>query len=362
MAQYPIKMLKDEQGNPFVPLVSPEAVRDVLNRDWESMIKDKMDQLDPMPAPSEDLLNKIVQYKGTTTGNYTQGYFYKCVSDGASVPAYSWELVNVQDLSNYLAKDNSSIYNPISDYNPATKKYVDDEVGTKQNIIDSTHKLSADLIDDSSTTNKFVTASDKTNWNSKGTYSKPSGGIPSTDLASGVQTSLGKADTALQSSDLDNYLSKTNTTSYTPSANYHPATKKYVDDNIVNDTYSTSETATNKVWIDGKTIYRKVIYISAFPTYVAPSSTDGYGGMQEYDTGVPNMETPINMYGMYRDTSSSNPQATWPVCNTYNFSGADRRIDTRLRNDGTKVTITYGNHDFSNYKGYIILEYTKTTS
>lgn len=33
--------------------------------------------------------------------------------------------------------------------------------------------------------------------------------------------------------DLSNYLSKTNTTSYTPTANYNPATKKYVDDNIV---------------------------------------------------------------------------------------------------------------------------------
>lgn len=33
---------------------------------------------------------------------------------------------------------------------------------------------------------------------SKGTYSKPSGGIPKTDLASAVQASLGKADTALQ--------------------------------------------------------------------------------------------------------------------------------------------------------------------
>lgn len=32
----------------------------------------------------------------------------------------------------------------------------------------------------------------------KGTYSKPSGGIPKTDLASAVQTSLGKADTAYQ--------------------------------------------------------------------------------------------------------------------------------------------------------------------
>lgn len=34
---------------------------------------------------------------------------------------------------------------------------------------------------------------------SVGTYSKPSGGIPASDLASAVQTSLGKADTALQS-------------------------------------------------------------------------------------------------------------------------------------------------------------------
>lgn len=44
-----------------------------------------------------------------------------------------------------------------------------------------------------------ISSSDISNWNAKGTYSKPSGGIPSTDLASAVQTSLGKADTALQS-------------------------------------------------------------------------------------------------------------------------------------------------------------------
>ena len=37
-------------------------------------------------------------------------------------------------------------------------------------------------------------------------YQKPSGGIPATDMASGVQTSLGKADSALQSSDIDSTL------------------------------------------------------------------------------------------------------------------------------------------------------------
>lgn len=47
-----------------------------------------------------------------------------------------------------------------------------------------------------------VTESTVSNWGftkNTGTYSKPSGGIPKTDLASAVQTSLGKADTALQS-------------------------------------------------------------------------------------------------------------------------------------------------------------------
>ena len=41
------------------------------------------------------------------------------------------------------------------------------------------------------------TSAQITAWNAK--YDKPSGGIPKTDLASAVQTSLGKADTALQS-------------------------------------------------------------------------------------------------------------------------------------------------------------------
>ena len=41
--------------------------------------------------------------------------------------------------------------------------------------------------------------SDLANDSGFGTYSKPSGGIPASDLASAVQTSLGKADTALQS-------------------------------------------------------------------------------------------------------------------------------------------------------------------
>ena len=42
-----------------------------------------------------------------------------------------------------------------------------------------------------------------------GTYTKPSGGIPASDLASAVQTSLGKADTALQTAPVASVAGKT---------------------------------------------------------------------------------------------------------------------------------------------------------
>lgn len=43
-----------------------------------------------MPEAGEDLLDEIAQYIGATTSDYTNGYFYKCVSDGETTPTYSW--------------------------------------------------------------------------------------------------------------------------------------------------------------------------------------------------------------------------------------------------------------------------------
>lgn len=55
-------------------------------------------QYDVMPIAGEDYLNKIVQFTGTTDSTYTNGYFYKCVSNGQQEPTYSWEQTNVQDM------------------------------------------------------------------------------------------------------------------------------------------------------------------------------------------------------------------------------------------------------------------------
>lgn len=41
------------------------------------------------------------------------------------------------------------------------------DISGKQDVIDTSHKLDADLVDDTTSTNKFVTASDKSTWNGK---------------------------------------------------------------------------------------------------------------------------------------------------------------------------------------------------
>ena len=50
-------------------------------------------QMAIMPAASSSELGNIYQFIGITDANYTNGYFYKCVSDGT---AYAWEQIDVQ--------------------------------------------------------------------------------------------------------------------------------------------------------------------------------------------------------------------------------------------------------------------------
>jgi hypothetical protein len=53
-------------------------------------------QVTTMPTASAALLSTVVQFIGETSGGYTHGYFYECVSDGEETPTYSWQQTNVQ--------------------------------------------------------------------------------------------------------------------------------------------------------------------------------------------------------------------------------------------------------------------------
>lgn len=51
-------------------------------------------QYDTMPIPSASNVGQILQYIGTSTSSYTNGYFYECVNDGG---VYKWVAKSVQD-------------------------------------------------------------------------------------------------------------------------------------------------------------------------------------------------------------------------------------------------------------------------
>ena len=71
-------------------------------------------QVETMPTATVDNLGNIVQYVGTTTPNYTNGRFYKCVYDGVSV--YSW-VVAEDYINNGITTANTNANNVVVDNN-----------------------------------------------------------------------------------------------------------------------------------------------------------------------------------------------------------------------------------------------------
>ena len=102
--------------------------------------------------------------------------------------------------------------------------------------------------------------------------------------------------------------------------------------------YDDAETDTGKKWIDGKTIYRKIISIDALPntTY------------QSYAHNISNIDTIIDFYGI---TKITNDNAARKI--GYSGSGINGFI-VSLSN----VNITT-NSDMSGFSAYVFIEYTK---
>lgn len=94
------------------------------------------------------------------------------------------------------------------DSNFYKKTQVDTKLNTKQNTLVEGQYVS---FEDTATTTTINVLIPKVNTEIDGLMSK-------------------EDKSKLDGINMNNYLSKTNTTSYTPTSNYHPATKKYVDD------------------------------------------------------------------------------------------------------------------------------------
>jgi hypothetical protein len=160
------------------------------------------------------------------------------------------------DKSNVIEKDNTTPFTPDSDYEPATKKYVDDAVieagagdmtksvydpsGINSNTFDVDNHTNgtSNKVYTTAEKNKLATiesgaTADQTGLEIKTAYELQENTNAFTDaektkLASQSGVNTGDQDIsalALKS----NVIEKNSTTAYTPTLDYHPANKKYVD-------------------------------------------------------------------------------------------------------------------------------------
>lgn len=162
--------------------------------------------------------------------------------------------------TDFLNLNNESIYTPTSDYNPATKKYVDDNILLEQLPIlriDETNKRIYVNCNNMGTYKKYFVPNKYANvYGFSFIYTNEDGSEKEIALVGGAITRddfilcarntdtlfiliLGGTDkytytksTKTLEKSLYGYLKIGNTQEYVPTENYNPATKKYVDDKV----------------------------------------------------------------------------------------------------------------------------------
>ena len=109
--------------------------------------------------------------------------------------------------------------------------------------------------------------------------------------------------------------------------------------------YSTTEVKTNRVWIDNKPIYRKVIDIGALPNATAKA----------VNHNISNIDKIIYQYAIACDSNGLTYSV--PHVGAPNM-GSSMTMALRSNKEWVQV---YCSANMSSYSGYYILEYTKTT-
>lgn len=125
--------------------------------------------------------------------------------------------------------------------------------------------------------------------------------------------------------------------------------KRVVNNNATEmvDTYSTTETKTNKVWIGNKPIYRKVLDI----TNIGASGN-------EYNHGISNFGTLIDVYGSWDGIVDGRQ----PLVRTLPASDANNAYAVSIGDiTDTSFRLHYGARISGISHVYIIFEYTKTS-
>ena len=89
----------------------------------------KLGITDTLPEPSADYRGKYILLKD----NVNRDRLFACLFDNSE---FKW-IEFKSDIDNVLTKDNTTEYAPITDYNPATKKYVDESKSDKISALEA---------------------------------------------------------------------------------------------------------------------------------------------------------------------------------------------------------------------------------
>jgi len=170
------------------------------------------------------------------------------IKDSRAVINTNFENLNTDKVEkdNVLEKDNTTVFVPTADYHPATKKYVDDTIpsipvtsvaGKTGAVLLVKADVGLGNVDNTSDVNKPISTATQAALDGK----QASMGSDDNYVTDAEKVIIGNT-SGSNTGDQDlsalalksNVLEKNNTTSFTPDADYEPATKKYVDDNIPN--------------------------------------------------------------------------------------------------------------------------------
>ena len=321
-----------------------------------------------MPDASASYLDKVLLYVGET-GTYEYGKFYKCVSDGETPPSYSWEDAGIGSDpvdGTTIVKDSSTGELSAVQATQSTKGIVKGGNGTQ---IGSNGEVN--VVDRLEEINVLPTATadnlDKC-YLLKGTQTGyQTGAIYQCQLVAGSDPA--EYEWVLLSAnpltfDSDDFNVANDNVELQPSRRVYGGTRAawdllsvaektqygataFTDDGDTGaDVYSTTETLTNKVWIDGKSVYRKVIVVNqtissdtSIPSTIPNDASDYWINYGESYLVVPNTTARIPLIYAH-PAGLSYQMAAW-------------------LSDKDTIALRFGSAQSIN-KMVAVLEYTKT--
>lgn len=250
----------------------------------EGSLEDVKTQYSTMPTASAVNLGQIVQYTGVTDSTYTQGHFYTCVSDGQTVPTYSWQEISFGEKEYYIYSWNSKKASDLETLNEWYQEYKEGKTPKIYLCPNETHNQVLPLSKLFNNTLQFgeVNTTSITGNTSvkeiKTIYLNVSNGeVIDFTYRNYNYYLLQKGGT---------YYPIDNTTSFTPTNNYNLVHKKYVDD----------------------TALATVVADKLTGTTAPTTSTVGYVGQQYTDT------TNNNQY-VCTAVDTETPEYTWVQVN-----------------------------------------------